>query len=227
MKYEIIFLADVPASKVSLVSNCYQVWKDVYTPILKEAGEVLSADFFYRSKMLSVIHDGNHKPIAFSLLNNMHTEILGVIEQTYFEPAPSDFKALLIGEKEQVMTIEWVTVHPDERGKFTKIQPVDLVMGLTFRLAQFSPYTSVMGFSRVDMKADRIAGRYGPRPYGEVTRHNITCKVMFAKTSELVSHPLSQVQALIDELWNSKENHSPLVKDAKIYQLPNKIKQAG
>ncbi|MEZ0390718.1 MAG: hypothetical protein ACAH59_00785 [Pseudobdellovibrionaceae bacterium] len=226
MKYEIISLADVPTAKTTLVSHCFQTWKEVYEPILTEAHETLSADYFYRCKMLSVLHDGEQNPIAFSLLNNMNSQLAGVLDLSYFEPAPEAFKKRLQNQKEQVMTIEWVTVHPNQRGKFTKIQPADLIMGLTLKLATYTPYTAVMGYSRVDMKADKIGGKYGPQPYAEINRHGIVCKVMFAKTSELHGHPLQKVQSLIDELWTQKENHSSLVKEASVIPFPSQRKSA-
>lgn len=218
MKYIVLHFSFIPSSHVGLVSECFRIWSEVYHPILNQSGERLTVDYFYRCRMLSVLVDETSKVIAFCLINNMQTEIPHILEHSYFEPAPREYLERLKAEREHVMTIEWVTVNPTERGKFTKIQPVDLIMGLTFKLAQFSAYTAVMGYSRIDLKADKVAAKFGPRPMGDTNRHDVHCKVMYCKTRDLNGHPISKVQTLIEDLWRYRDHDSPFTETREVFE---------
>jgi hypothetical protein len=202
----------VKKGQVELVSHCYRVWREVYEPILAESKESLSSDLFYRCKLLSVIANEDQVPIAFCLHNNLCTEFEGVRDHSYFATATPEFMQKITIEKQHVFTVEWVTVHPNQRGKFTKIQPADLIMGLAMKAGQHSPCTALMGFSRVDLKADKIAERYGGQSYGEVTRHDITCRIMFCTMAQITDHPIQRVQSIVNELWKSKINSAHLIR---------------
>lgn len=211
MKYSLLDLNYITNSNEPMISACYELWRDVYKPILEECGETIRPDLFYRAKLLSVIHEGA-RPIAFCLHNNFAANLSGMTEHGYFEPTDLNTRSFLKVNKHQVFSVEWVTVHPAERGKFTKLQKADLIMGLAFKAAIASPYSCVMGFSRTDLKADKLAGKFGVQCLGMTTRHGIECGVMFLEIEKLTDHPTTNVAHAIQELWDNGNIESPYLK---------------
>ena len=201
-------LANIPSSEKANVSRIYDVWNQVYTPILKDSNEVLRSDYFFRTKFLVALFDESEKPLSFSLHNNYDLQLHGVATHSYFDVAPPAFMELISKEQHQVLTYEWVTVHPDERGRKTEAKSSHVLMGLASKAAQASPYTSPMGYSRVDFKADKNAELYGFKALMDTYRHNILCKVMFCRKHEFHPHPSGFVADVVDQVWEKRTNFS-------------------
>lgn len=207
MKFEIIDLSKIDKLNKALIENTYSVWKSVYEPILNEANEAILPDYFWKARMISVIHEKN-TPVAFALHGSIPIFMDDVENISYFFPLSDVLKHKLKKFSHQILTIEWVTVNPEHRGKFTKVQPVDLIMGLSFKLLENSHWEASMGFSRTDLKADKVAEKFGVRSQGEVTRHDIHCKLMYVEKEWLTPHPFKKVQLAIDDLWINRVDHT-------------------
>ncbi len=108
---------------------------------------------------------------------------------------------------DRVFAVEWVTVHPDRRAKFSKVQLADLIMGVSTRFMLETESDFVMGFSRTDLGADRIAACLGIRPHGLVNFHGIECQVMIGRRQWVGAHRFAVVERAIEDLWNRREDH--------------------
>jgi hypothetical protein len=123
----------------------------------------------------------------------------------YLADTPSEFLNMIAG-KYQILTIEWLTVAPQFLGKFSKVQPADLILGLGFTLAANSICNASMGYSRQDNRMDVMTTRYGATLNGTVTRFNLPCSVVFLDTEKMIPHKISKIQSSIESLWNNRIN---------------------
>lgn len=222
MEYEILDPIVINSKTETLISQCYDLWKSVYDPILSTAGEKIIPEMFYRAKLISVIHEKN-EVLAFTLHNNLYLGLNGTSDLSYLSIVPkivlNDFK----NQKKSIMTIEWVTANPSIRGRFTKIQPGEVIVGLAMRLVKATPWDSVMGFSRTDLKADKTAAKFGAYSLGLTKRHNIECEIMYAEKENIKQHPFAKVESIINDCWNKKINHSPYIKNDAVLNFENSI----
>lgn len=203
MRLQTVHLADAQNDEIKLVNATYRLWKETYGPILKDAGLALQPESFHRSQFLTVIHDQG-APLSFSLSSFLNLTIDGTADMKYFDPMSACLKEKFTKENPRVMTIEWVTVHPKERERVSKIRQSDLIMGCSFRAFRDSAADVAMGFSRTDLGADRIAEQFGCVGQETTSLFGIECRVMMISKQMLKPHRFAVVQREIDSLCDAR-----------------------
>lgn len=215
-------LAALSESDRQLLSNVVALWEETYRPILQQAGEVLSFDDFFGAKSIVVLHEADF-PIGFCLLNSRSLGLKGVEKCSYFRALPQHILLEIQSTNESLFSIEWVTVHPQHRAKFRKVQIADLIMGIGFRVFHLSQHSMAIGFSRTDVGADRIAMNFGGRGFAEIQLHGIPCRVMLGRREWIGSHRFSIVERAIENLWNSRRIVAPSLLDSGSVSVPNQL----
>lgn len=215
-RYSIVDINSTQFQHIDLINKCYQLWKEVYEPIHAEAKQRLEPDAFYKAKFLAVIHDDNNIPLAFCTHNVLDMRLLDIDQIGYFKGSSEPFLQLLRNEKHLMLTVEWVTVRPQDRVRFSKLQYYDVIIALNNRLLQMTNFTAAMGFSRMDLKVDRMLSKFGHKGYGEVLRHDIPCQIMMIKPNEIKPHPFKIVEQTADELWAKRNIQSAYVQQKEI-----------
>lgn len=206
----VIDLANIDERSRPVVNRAFELWSKTYSEILSEASEELRSDYFFRSKLLLAICDS--ETIQALCLCNVHDAATkGVLDQSYFDIVPSDIKEQFKRVGHTILSIEWVTVCPELRARFSRIQYADVMMGLAFETCQDTHCTSVLGFSRYDLKADKVAEKFGVRNLGTVRRHSIDCGVMFSEKETLTLHGYQKTRELIEYLYSTKTNFASWV----------------
>jgi hypothetical protein len=202
MQLRIFDFLNYSSGEINDINQCYDVWLSVYKPILEQCQERLLSDYFYRARKCLAIFD-NQKVIGFALLNTIDFSFQGIEDLTYLADASTNFRNLFKQEKKKVLTVEWVTVSPDYRGRFTKVQYVDLIMGLCFFYARDNGYTCSLGFSRTDLKADRVVEKFGGIKTELTSRHGIECGVMVVHSDNIWPHPIRRTQDSINQIYDN------------------------
>lgn len=187
------------------VESVYQMWQEVYSPILTAANEALHPDTFFRARYLLCLSDSD-QTIAFCLMNSIDLRVPQNAGRSYFNPVPSQRMAEFVSARDKVLTVEWVTVRPASRVLFKKVQLADLVMGAAFRFLHQTDHTLAMGYSRIDVGADRIAASFGVRAFDEIKLHGINCRLMIGRREWVGKHRFTVVESAIETLWCSANN---------------------
>lgn len=205
----LIDLDDIQKNDTCLVEDCHTLWKQTYTPILHAAGEKIHSDGFFRSRVLMAVRR-EEKVVGFSLARFFDLRVPSTSEASYFDPVPKPLMRNLMRNLsacgDRICAVEWVTVRPELRAKFSKIQLVDLVMGVAIRFMLKTKSDAVMGFSRVDVGADRIAASFGIRPQGLVNLHGIDCQIMIGRREWVGAHRFAAVERAIADLWERRQD---------------------
>ena len=181
----------------------YFIFEQSYRHLLNERCAEVFEDAIKSVSCVSILKEFD-EIVAFSF----HREI----ECSDWANAPrymSDTSVLFrkfIESRFKFLTIEWMTVHPDRLGKFKKVQPGDLILGLGFRLMANSRQNATIGFSRQDTRVDQMTTRFGAELKGTVERLGISCSVVFLEDSKLTDHPVKKTQEQIDLLWKTRIN---------------------
>jgi hypothetical protein len=198
-------LSGLSKESIRTLESVFEMWEEIYNPILTAANEVLNPDAFFRARYLLCISTDN-QPVAFCLMNSIDLKMGPNAGRSYFRPVPAHRLSELVNESEKVLTVEWVTVRPESRVQFKKVQLADLVMGAAFRFLHQTDHTLAMGYSRTDVGADRIAASFGVRPFEEIQLHGIKCRVMIGRREWVSKHRFSIVESAIENLWSSAQN---------------------
>lgn len=207
---KIIDLTNIKKTDVQTVNAAFEVWQQVYGPILQQAGETLTPESFWKCRLLTVI-ESEEMVEGFMLHSIYDLSLKGLVDIGYFSPLSAAMKAELVDNEEVIFTCEWVTVHPTLRGRFSKVQIGDVVMGVGFRSFLDTPCTLAMGFSRTDMKADKMAESFGFENKGMIRRHDIECGIMMLRKENHKAHRYGKTQARIEELYHLRLNNNEIV----------------
>lgn len=208
MNLQIIDTLAAPAADLIKLNDVIKLWKDVYTPILSAANLKLSIDSFQKARTVTVLNDDSGAVIGFALNNYINCSLLDMYQHSYFKDCPEIFKEELKIKKHHIMTIEFVTVNPNYQKRFSKVQYVDVLMGIQTQMMLTSNISAVMGYSRMDLKADKIAQKFGALSRGVVKMFDIDCSIIFLPRELVRPHPFAQTQELITKLYyknNRKE----------------------
>lgn len=202
MKFQVIDFADRKNFDFDLANKAFEMWKETYEPIVAAAGETLPVDYFWKSR-LALVLTGEDGIIGFCLSNFIDFRSAGVSGLSYLNPASDIVKQRFQNDSKKILTVEWVTVAPALRARFSKVQYVDIIMGLSFCYMRDAGFDCAMGFSRTDQKANKIVQKFGGDQLELTQRHGIECGVMVMEQSKLIAHPISKTQAAIDEIYSA------------------------
>lgn len=209
-KLSIIDLASVTSDLKPLVNHAFRIWLKEYTEIFSACGETVIPELFWRSKIMTVIHDESGVQ-GFSLHNFYDLSLEGVASLGYFEPVNDFLITRMIRYGEKAFSVEFVTVRDDLKKNGLAAR----VMGCAFNAFAISSCTIATGFSRTDVKADQLAMKFGFKKLDLIQLHGIECGVMVLHKADLVEHPKPEVQADVRALWENKDNHALTLKNQK------------
>lgn len=201
----LIDLDRIQKTDTHLVEDCHKLWTETYSSILQSAGETIHSDGFFRSRILIAVRCGE-QTAGFCMARFFDLRVPSMAESSYFDPVPDPLMHDLCASGDRIFAVEWVTVRPEFRAKFSKVQLVDLIMGVSIRFMFETTSDAVMGFSRVDVGADRIASSFGIRPHGLVNFHGIDCQIMIGRREWLGAHRFAVVERAIEDLWGRRQD---------------------
>lgn len=124
----------------------------------------------------------------------------------YLADTPLQYRHL-ISQKRPYLTFEWLTVAKEFQGSFSKVQPVDLALGVSLEFMREYGYGGAMGFSRQDIKTDKVTMRFGFQKHGEVERFGLTCSIMMIEPEQIVAHPIRPTAEKVAFLWANRIDH--------------------
>lgn len=199
MKFETIDLRDLRLQRHPLVNQAFALWMETYLPILGGVGLKLKPSTFYSAQFLNVIHrDG--EVLSLALANVRDTGSRALEDVSYFSPMLPDRITKLRRDFSKVMSLEFITVHPRERARVAKIRQPELIVGCISNVFLRCGAEAAVGFSRIDLGADRLAAQFGFVPHEPTKMFGIECILMIAKRSEIRRHKHAVIQNAIDGL---------------------------
>jgi hypothetical protein len=194
---EVLNLSSQPVDKSNmqyLITNqkdllqlTYQAFQSSYEQFLGNKTQSTFQEVLGHSVCASIILQ-NEKVFAFCFHREMECKNWQA-PPPYMADTPELFRKT-IERKMKILTIEWLTVAPEHLGKFTKVQPADLILGCALNFMKNSWCNASMGYSRQDTKTDQMTMRFGTRSFGTVERFGIPCSVVFVQDFKVKGTPI-------------------------------------
>lgn len=223
-KYHLIDLSNLDTNTVSLVDQAYSLWHATYSKILESSGEKINSDDFWRARILAVIEQ-NNSIIGLHLYNAFDLRVHAIQTHSYLKSL-SNIKIEELKSKsiQRLMSGEFLTVHPEFRGKPNGISIAEVIVGLCTKVFLSSPWDAIIGISRIDFKVDKMTTKLGGRVNGDLLRHDVECKIIIATKSDIKPNTDLPVVNMVESLWSQVNNQTPWI---NTNNLPNFEKRAS
>ena len=210
-KYHLIELSNILDNSIHLVEQSYTLWEKTYSEILSHSNETLNPDAFWRSKTLAVIEKEN-QVVGLHLYNSFDLRIKSINKHSYFSHIdPEKVEEIKSNRINSLMSCEFLTVHPNHRGKKIQISMAEVIVGLCSKVLTHSPWDALIGISRVDFKVDKMSAKIGANSFGDTKRHNIDCKLVLARKDQIKKIEHKETLVLVENLWSQKNNLTNLI----------------
>lgn len=210
-KYHLIELSNILDNSIHLVEQSYTLWEKTYSVILSHSNETLNPDAFWRSKILAVIEKEN-QVVGLHLYNSFDLRIKSINKHSYFSHIdPEKVEEIKSNRINSLMSCEFLTVHPNHRGKKIQISMAEVIVGLCSKVLTHSPWDALIGISRVDFKVDKMSAKIGANSFGDTKRHNIDCKLVLARKDQIKKIEHKETLVLVENLWSQKNNLTNLI----------------
>lgn len=210
-KYHLIELGNIFDSSIDLVEQSYGLWEKTYSEILRESGEALNPDAFWRSRILAVI-EKDSEVVGMHLYNSFDLRIKSISKHSYFSHIDTNkVEEVKSSRINSLMSCEFLTVHPNYRGKKIDISMAEVIVGLCSKVLTHSPWDALIGISRIDYKVDKMSAKIGANSFGDTKRHNIDCKLVLAKKDQIKKIDHKETLELVETLWSRKNNLTNLI----------------
>lgn len=200
-----------PSEALYLHNNAYRMWRDVWQDTFDKLGiphDKLEGEFG-RQGLVACISEGD-KPLAVHLYSFYSIDSIAAREHPYMTGNyPEIFFAKLAHEGVRtVMSMEYMTVHPNYRKSSGQVHVGEALGGLAQQTMKWSGADASIAPARRDRKIHLMAYGYGGEPVIEnVKNHNVDCDLVMIRRERIKPHRTPETQALIERLWESRRYH--------------------
>lgn len=198
-----------PAHLVEHHNAAYDLWLDVWTNVFTQLKFDTShlLDDFIRQDLIAVIFAGN-VPAAVHLYSFLSIDSKVSRAHSYLGGNFSDlfFSKLARNNVRNIMSMEYMTVHPDWRKSKCDIHLGQVLVGLAAQtMLQFGADAAIAP-ARRDHKVHELAYAVGGESVmSNVMNHNVPCDLLMCHRDRIKSHTDPAVEEVISGLWAKRE----------------------
>lgn len=209
LQYCLLPSANPPPHKVKHHNDLYEMWHAVWTKTfadLKLDPACLRDEFVRQDFIAALFHDG--QPIAAHLYSFFSIDCLAARQHGYLNGNYPEifFQKLKQEGVRDVMSMEYMTVHPEWRKSKSIVHLPAVTAGLAFEVMKAYGGDAAIAPARLDHKVHLLAPPYGGVSLiKNVVNHNVPCDLLMCKKANLKPHDSPEIQALVDALWRKRE----------------------
>jgi hypothetical protein len=209
LQYKVLDKTSLHSADKELYSRAYAFWKQTWQKIFTDVGspEAFWADDFYRQDYVPVItYDGQITAAHFYTVFDFDHP--AVKDHRYFSIfTPFAMKWVEREQPSRVMSMEFLTVHPEWRKKDLGFSMAEVLISLGLKLMKEKDVQVAVGVAVKAAGVEKMAQKLSCQLIAqEVKRGNLVCDIMGQTPSRLKPHPDDKVNALIEDLWARKSS---------------------
>ncbi|MBK7963485.1 MAG: hypothetical protein IPK04_21200 [Bdellovibrionales bacterium] len=210
---------------INQYNTVYSHWKTLWTQEFSSVGnqQPLAADDFMRQDIIASLWSGSHL-VAFHLYCLFDLDQIPTLDHRYFSIFDSvAIETLTKRKASRLMSMEFLSVHPDWRKSKTGISLAAVMVGLGMKIMQNSDLQATIAPAKKTAKIDDLALAFGSTCLRkDVYRGNIHCDLMACFKADLISYPDPQVNGGVQSLWLRRQDPLNLLSLAR-FERGNKI----
>lgn len=226
LRYYVLPSANPPPHLVEMHNSIYRMWHSVWTQTFRELGldpACLPDEFLRQDFITSIVHGA--QPVTVHLYSFFSIDCLAAREHAYLNgnyPEIYFEKVKRLGIRD-VMSMEYMTVHPDWRRARYPI----VAGGLALQMMKLYGGEAAIAPARRDHKVHELAPMYGGMSLIEkVLNHNVECDLLLCRRSTMKPHDDPQIQETVDHLWANRVHAEACVARSNVIEFPLKKRAA-
>jgi hypothetical protein len=190
-----------------LYNDCYRFWSGFWEAVYRDLGEKTppAADHFTRQDCLALLTHGR-QIVAFHGYTFYDVDYPAQREHSYFTQA---FSAVALARLAQratyVMTMEYLSVHPDWRASKTGVSLPIVLAQLALRYGESHGAQALLGIGRQDSKVDQRGLELGGMFLeSNVKVHGVPCSLIALFPGETHPYHRAEENDLAAALWEGR-----------------------
>lgn len=185
----------------------YEAWLELWRGVFSEGNRAFEPDtddFLRQDYVVGIFDQGNlvgfHLYSFFDLRKKMCTK------HSYFNGIdPQSFEKLKADNINNVMTMEYLSVMPNYRKKFSNIPWGEVLIALGLQLMKTTAGDAAFGTARVDVKVDSMASQLGFHELqSQIAKYDYSCAVIACPKKSVREHSDEKIRKLIQDLWSNR-----------------------
>ncbi len=215
-----LFPSGNPSIEFQEIHNkTFGLWMDVWSKVFKELNFDTSGleDDFLRQDIIATICHKN-EPIAIQLYSFLSIDSAAAMSQRYLKQFPPEFfEKLRSFDATRVMSLEYMTVHPEWRKGKVSFPLGQALIGLSCKVLSQFRYDASIAPARRDYKVHEVIYAWGGEPIvANVSNHNVACDLIAIRKDKYTEHKDKDLQAEVERLWKSRVDNlqMPIVGDS-------------
>lgn len=209
-QYYIISKYSKQSQAIELSNLIYESWLKVWSQVFNEGGrkftpnidDFLRQDFivslFYKSQLV-----GFHFYSLFDLnkkMSELHSYFSGI--------DPESFERLRSENKNQVMSMEYLTVMPEFRKGAFSVPWAEVIISLGQNFLGTVGGDLCFGTARKDIRVDNMGVKLGFESLQlPISKYSYPCEVMISTRQSRREHPDKDAAELIGFIWDHRIDH--------------------
>ena len=190
-----------------LYESAYGLWKGLWKKVYEDAGSpasFLPDDFLRQDVICGLFHE--KQAVALHLYSLFNVSSQAVLDHRYFAFYPPEYIAHLRERNSPyVMSMEFLTVHPECRKKDTGVSLGDVLCGCGVEVLKSVGAHAAVAPARKDVGAHEMARKIGFVAWQEnVVKRNFVCDLMIAFRDQMHAPEDPFVRNLSTNLWERR-----------------------
>lgn len=208
LRYYLLPAANPLPEHRQLHDNAYKLWGDVWRETYAQLSlpvSSLEGEFVRQDLIACIAHEDD--PLAIHLYSFFSLSSLAARQHPYLaRNYPELFFARLakqgVGE---VMSMEYMTVHPDYRKGKSSVHVAVVLGALAMETLKSFGCDAAIAPARRDHKVHEMAHQHGGESViANVSNHNVACDLVMCHRDRVVEHPSPEVRQLVRKLWDGR-----------------------
>lgn len=109
----------------------------------------------------------------------------------------------------KLMSLEYLTVHPEFRKRIIGFSLADTLIALGLKCLKTLNHSAVIGYSRTDLGVDKAAEKSGAiNVQSGIIKFGNPCNFQVVPADHIQPHPNEKVRSIIEDLWSRRVDHS-------------------
>ncbi len=189
-------------------NKVYKLWKSIWEKTLADLHLPATnlADEFGRQNHIAAICY-QFEPIAIHLYSHFHLDSRASQESSYMSAnyPPLFFEKMKQRGIKTVMSMEYMTVHPDWRKSRGSIHIGAVLGALGLNCMKFHQLDACIAPARKDHKVHLLAHAQGGESIiSDIFNHNVLCDLVLLERNKVIDHPNADISHLVKQLWSSR-----------------------
>jgi len=226
MQFRLLPSANPPAHLVKQHNELFSLWKKVWTDTLHKLqldASRLSDEFMRQDLIAAIFVDDT--PITAHLYSFFSIDSIASREHGYLNGNYPEifFQKLKNLQVREVMSMEYMTVHPDWRKSKVAVHIPMVMGGLAMETLKLFKADAAIAPARRDHKVQELAPAYGGESLiTNVMNHNILCDLLLCQRKNIKSHASSEIMGMVNDLWARKEYYPSCAPRADVISIAAK-----